>query len=234
MGLRLDNYFWIISASCDYWRWGSGGRQENINAICVLALNMINDKVFLILWWWFLFLSIIGALRLVYRIIQTRFSAVRFTLINMRMNRYFKRSVKIVKIENYICNCTLGDWFILYQLSKNLNRPFFMDFLTTLSVRYAHGHLCDEEEAEEEGALLSQMNTYLRPSAKMTKCKLAIAEDTGDNLLEMITQPKWQPDEPDGDDKKKDEDDDDDDDDDEDSEGDDKKEGKSKYSLFVS
>merc|ERR1719507_1699629 len=145
-------------ASCDYWRWGSGGRQENINAICVLALNMINDKVFLILWWWFLFLSIIGALRLVYRIIQTRFSAVRFTLI----------------------------------------RPFFMDFLTTLSVRYAHGHLCDEEEAEEEGALLSQMNTYLRPSAKMTKCKLAIAEDTGDNLLEMITQPKWQPDEPDG------------------------------------
>ena len=32
-------------ASCDYWRWGSGGRQENINAICVLALNMINDKV---------------------------------------------------------------------------------------------------------------------------------------------------------------------------------------------
>ena len=195
---------------------------------------MINDKVFLILWWWFLFLSIIGALRLVYRIIQTRFSAVRFTLINMRMNRYFKRSVKIVKIENYICNCTLGDWFILYQLSKNLNRPFFMDFLTTLSVRYAHGHLCDEEEAEEEGALLSQMNTYLRPSAKMTKCKLAIAEDTGDNLLEMITQPKWQPDEPDGDDKKKDEDDDDDDDDDEDSEGDDKKEGKSKYSLFVS
>ena len=69
-------------------RWGSGGRQENINAICVLALNMINDKVyddnimtvimiihdqvFLILWWWFLFLAIIGALRLIYRIIQTR------------------------------------------------------------------------------------------------------------------------------------------------------------------
>ena len=32
-------------ASCDYWRWGSGGRQESINAICILALNIINDKV---------------------------------------------------------------------------------------------------------------------------------------------------------------------------------------------
>jgi len=33
-------------ASCDYWRWGAGGLQENINAICVLNLNMINDKVY--------------------------------------------------------------------------------------------------------------------------------------------------------------------------------------------
>ena len=90
----------------------------------------------------------------------------------------------------------------------------------------------------------------------MTKCKLAIAEDTGDNFLEMITQvmmmimmimmmiiiiiifiiiiqPKFEPDEPDGGDKKKkDGDDDDDDEDDEDSEEDgDKKEGKSKSHL---
>ena len=35
----------IVPASCNYWRWGSGGRQENINAICILALNHINDKV---------------------------------------------------------------------------------------------------------------------------------------------------------------------------------------------
>ena len=67
--LEISNEY-FLPASCDYWRWGSGGRQENINAICVLSLNMINDKVFLILWWWFLFLAIVGALRIVYRIIQ--------------------------------------------------------------------------------------------------------------------------------------------------------------------
>ena len=156
-----------IPASCDYWRWGSGGRQENINAICVLGLNMINDKVFLILWWWFLFLAIVGALRLLYRLLQTRSSTVRYQLINMRMNRYFRSSHKTVKIENYLNNCKLGDWFVLYQLSKNLNRPFFMDFLTTLSVRFAHGHVCDEEDPEETGALLNQMGNYLKPSAKV-------------------------------------------------------------------
>ena len=60
------------------------------------------------------------------------------------MNRYFRRSHKIIKIENYLNNCSLGDWFVLYQLSKNLNRPFFMDFLTKLSLDY------DKEALEEE------------------------------------------------------------------------------------
>ena len=27
--------------------------------------------------------------------------------------------------------------FVLYQMSKNLSRPFFMDFLTCLSVRFS-------------------------------------------------------------------------------------------------
>ena len=62
----------LFAASCNYWRWGSAGRQENINAICILALNMINDKVFLIFWWWLYFLLATGTTRLVFRIFQIR------------------------------------------------------------------------------------------------------------------------------------------------------------------
>ena len=32
-------------APCDYVRYGMGGGQEHRSAICVLGLNMINDKV---------------------------------------------------------------------------------------------------------------------------------------------------------------------------------------------
>ena len=147
------------------------------------------------------------------------------------MNRYFKRSHKIVKIENYLNNCSLGDWFVLYQLSKNLNRPFFMDFLTTLSTKFAHGHLCDEEDPDDEssGALLGQMNEYLKPSAKLSNCKKSM-EDKGDNFIEMITQPRHKYDEPDGG-KKKDDEGDDDDDEDDDGSGDEK--GEKKGQLIV-
>jgi len=231
-------------ASCNYWRWGPGGMQENINAICVLALNMINDKVFLVLWWWFFLVSVIGILRLVYRFIQTQSSKLRFQLINMRMNRYFKRpTTKMCKIESYLCQCSLGDWFVLYQLSKNLNRPFFFDFLVHLSQRY------DKEYPDEEDdtrPLMSQMESRLKPCKTkildevdkkvLSKAPLCPEEDCcgfsskdfddGDNLIEMLTQPKIR-DETDGK-KKDDKDDDDDDDDDEDDDKDDKDDKKEK------
>ena len=35
--------------------------------------------------------------------------------------------------------------FVLYQLSKNLNRPFFMEFLTKISVEYDRDFDKDEE-----------------------------------------------------------------------------------------
>ena len=55
-------------AACDYIRYGPGGGQERKNALCVLGLNMINDKIFLIVWYWYLILLIIGICRLLFRI----------------------------------------------------------------------------------------------------------------------------------------------------------------------
>ena len=43
--------------------------------------------------------------------------------------------------------------FVLYQMSKNLNRPFFMDFLTTLSVRYSDKAFCEDFDSEDEGTV---------------------------------------------------------------------------------
>ena len=47
-------------ASCDYHRFGGGGKDASINAICILALNVVNDKVFFLVWLWLLMLAISG------------------------------------------------------------------------------------------------------------------------------------------------------------------------------
>ncbi len=51
----------------------------------------------------------------------------------MKMHRYFKHNENIERVKAYILACSVGDWFVLYQMSKNLNRRFFHQFLITLS-----------------------------------------------------------------------------------------------------
>ena len=62
------------------------------------------------MWWWMGMLGILATLRLLYRAVQIKSSWIRYELLNMRMNRYFRKSKRITKIETFIRQCKLGDW----------------------------------------------------------------------------------------------------------------------------
>ena len=83
-------------------RFGNGGKPEKINAICILALNIINDKVFLVIWWWFFILIFIGLCRVIFRIVQLNSVRLRFYLLNIRMHRFFKRNEGMNKVSDCV------------------------------------------------------------------------------------------------------------------------------------
>ena len=93
-------------AVCNYQRYGRGGGQETKGALCILSLNMINDKVslnitcnitciitcivlqvFAILWVWHCVLILAGINRIVTRSIQLMSNRVRYFLMKMMMHR---------------------------------------------------------------------------------------------------------------------------------------------------
>ena len=41
---------------------------QKFDAMCLLPLNMVNEKVFLVLWFWFIILTTCSALALIYRL----------------------------------------------------------------------------------------------------------------------------------------------------------------------
>ena len=120
-------------AACRYHRYGMGGGSDNRHAMCILGLNMINDKVFILIWVWFCFLMFMGAMRVITRSTQIASSKVRYFLMKMKMHRYFKNNAHVKHIQHYINECQIGDWFVLYQMSKNQNKRFFAEFLTVLA-----------------------------------------------------------------------------------------------------
>ncbi len=74
-------------ASCTYWKYGGGGRQTGLNALCILALNIVIDKIFLVLWFWFIILGTFGIIRVGCRLFQIIFSDIRYFLMKMKMHR---------------------------------------------------------------------------------------------------------------------------------------------------
>jgi len=120
---------------CDVERYGRGGGAETKNAICVLSLNVINDKMFVLLWFWNAILIIAGIIRLITRGIQLSSTSIRFLLIKMQMHSYLNKNKHAKHIQHYILNCSIGDWFVLYQMNKNMNKRFFAEFLALLSIK---------------------------------------------------------------------------------------------------
>jgi len=149
-------------ASCNYYRFGSGGFQEKINAICILGLNVINDKVFALTWFWCFVLAIFSGLRLIWRVTICCSSAFRLQVFKIRISRYLRTSEKKEQIEDFIRSRPLGDFFVLYQLGKNLNRYFFVEFVTRLS-----------DLEEREGALGRD------------------DKDGGDTIIDMFIKPAY-------------------------------------------
>ena len=134
--------------ACYYSRYGMGGGLDSRHAMCILGHNMMNDKVFLLIWVWFCFLILIGLNRAMTRSFQLTSARVRFFLMKVKMDRYFRNNAHIKHIQHYIVNCSIGDWFVLYQMSKNLNKRYFAEFLSLLAMTVDPDPNIDAEEPE--------------------------------------------------------------------------------------
>ena len=54
--------------SCTFHSVGTAAGEQKFNSLCVLSLNIINEKIYILIWFWLFFLTLATALHLVYRI----------------------------------------------------------------------------------------------------------------------------------------------------------------------
>lgn len=97
-------------AKCTLRMFGISGTVENREALCFLALNSFNDKMFLGIWWWFIALAAVTALSIAYG-----FAYYAFHGLYLR-----KTSGKV------------GDIFILKLLKSNVDHITFSKIVVQL------------------------------------------------------------------------------------------------------
>ena len=59
----------------------------------------------------------------------------RLFLMKFEMDQYITNNKQQQQIEHYVTNCSIGDWFVLYQMNKNMNKRFFAEFVAALSLK---------------------------------------------------------------------------------------------------
>lgn len=51
---------------CTFHKFGPSGSIQKHDALCVLALNILNEKIYIFLWFWFIILAILSGMALIY------------------------------------------------------------------------------------------------------------------------------------------------------------------------
>ncbi|EFA07886.1 Innexin inx2-like Protein [Tribolium castaneum] len=109
---------------CQYRFYGPSGSEVNRDALCILPLNILNEKLFIVLWFWLFFLSGVTFLSLIYRFVVVCVPKLRVYLL-MAQARFIgsKQATSIIQKFSY------GDFFVLYHVGKNVNPIVFRELV---------------------------------------------------------------------------------------------------------
>ena len=132
---RIDPMIYIFPrmTKCTFSKFGTSGEVEKHDALCILPLNVVNEKIYIFLWFWFLILGFLTALVLLYRLIIILSPRMRAYLLYIRF-RLINREV----INTIVRKSKMGDWFLFYMLGQNVDSMIFKEVMHELARKLGH------------------------------------------------------------------------------------------------
>jgi innexin len=138
-------------AKCEYNDYGPSGSLQKKDFICVLSVNILNEKLFAFLWLYLIVLASVSAINFTFRIFTVLSYPVRQWMI-LRLARPFEKN----KLRKAMIKCkSFSEWFMLYQLGNNLNPKIFKELLRELDLT----ENISNEDDEDDSTLVHQKNS---------------------------------------------------------------------------
>lgn len=117
-------------SKCIFFLYGPNGSVQKLDTLCLLPLNVINEKILIFSWIWFSLLALLTSLCLTYRVLTFFSKCIRHCVLGAR-SPITKRAV-IKKLSQRL---NFSDWFLLCQLGKNVYPGWFDELLILLAER---------------------------------------------------------------------------------------------------
>jgi hypothetical protein len=89
---------------CTFHKFGASGTVQTFDGLCVLPLNIINEKIYVFLWFWFVFVALMTGIQIIYRIAIIFTPRLRELLLRARSRLAKQDQVRLPVNENILCS----------------------------------------------------------------------------------------------------------------------------------
>ena len=81
---EIANVSFFRMTKCTFHKYGTSGNIENHDVLCILPLNIVNEKIYIFIWFWFLVLGLLSFLVVLYRFIIIFSPYIRAYILRVR------------------------------------------------------------------------------------------------------------------------------------------------------
>ena len=117
---------------CSFHYYGASGTIQLQDYLCILPLNIINEKIYIFLWFWLVLLSVATGLNLIYRLAVYLSPPLRVYLLRRLTSPSLDSTRSVVK------SVPIGDYFLLHLLGKNIEGFHFNGLIDDMATHLSN------------------------------------------------------------------------------------------------
>lgn len=146
---RFDPMVYVFPrvTKCIFHKFGASGSIQKHDSLCILPLNIVNEKTYIFIWFWFIILAVMLVGLVIYRFVGFTSSTIHQKLLSfffrlmiifmpsvrVQLLKTINRSVPKEAAQGIAQKTDLGDWWVIYMLGGNLDPPIFKDVVAELA-----------------------------------------------------------------------------------------------------
>jgi len=128
LSVALYSVFPIV-VSCDSTYFGPSGEVMRVSGLCTLPINILNEKIYLILWFWYNFLIITSACLLFWECFHILFPKLRLATLSRLVQR---KAGSVRMVRAVLHRSSYGDFVLLKFIAKNIDTVQFSSLIRYL------------------------------------------------------------------------------------------------------
>jgi len=128
---------------CHFHKYGGSGTIEKVDALCVLGMNIVNEKVYVFLWFWLMILAVVTGVALLVRLLPLLVPSVRpwgaYNLrnimddFNFQLSKEGDRGMHRKRTTEMLGRLTFADWLVVRHLGQWMETENFNDLINMMS-----------------------------------------------------------------------------------------------------